>query len=139
MKVKTLIEGNVFQVKHDGPDEKNVTDDNKHLFGKKDTINHTTKYQDSAIKTKDMLVKKGYKNVRVYKNVKLHESRMSELHQSCQDHLDKHIAKFNAKKLGHDQFGEHCIKAAHKIAKEHGIEHKDAQKVVNDYVDSKLN
>lgn len=139
MKIKELVEGNVFQVKHDGPDEKSADDQNRHLVGKKDVINHTTKHQDSAVKTKDMLVKKGFTNVRVFKNGKLHESAMAELHQSCQDHLDKHIKKFKDKKLGHDQFGEHCIKAAHKIAKEHGIEHKHAQKVVNDYVDSKLN
>lgn len=139
MKIKDLIEGSVFQVKHDGPEEASASNETKHLVGKKDVVNHTTKYKDSAIKTKDLLVKKGFKNVRVYKNGKLHESKVAEIHQSCQDHLDKHIAKYKANRLGHDQFGEHCIKAAHKVSKEHGIEHKDAQKMVNDYVDSKLN
>lgn len=69
----------------------------------------------------------------------VNESRMSEVHASITNHLDKHIASFKKGKLGMDQFGVKVLDAHKKVAKEHGIDTKHAAKLVNDYVDSALN
>lgn len=70
--------------------------------------------------------------------VEIEESAMSDIHQTIGDHLDKHIAKYNAGKLGHDQFGAKVLAAHKAVAKEHGLQHKDAVKLVNDYVEGSL-
>lgn len=64
----------VYQVKHDGVPSDHSDKDLVSLFsGKKDVINHTTKYEKSAADTAKMLKGKGFNNVRVYKNGKLME------------------------------------------------------------------
>jgi len=52
--------------------------------------------------------------------------------------LDVHISKFNAKRMGMDDFGDKIIKAHSVIAKKFGMNPQAAQKVINDYVDSNV-
>ena len=69
----------------------------------------------------------------------IEESHMSEVHASIAGHVDRHVKAFKQGKLGMDQFGSKITAAHKKVAAEHGIEHKHAVKLVNDYVDSALN
>lgn len=71
--------------------------------------------------------------------VELDEGKMGELHDTISKHLDKHISDFKSGHTGMDQFGSKVLSAHKSVAKEHGLEHKHAAKMVNDYVDSKLN
>ncbi len=66
------------------------------------------------------------------------ESKMSELHASIGDHLDKHIAAYKAGKMDAERLGDISVATHAKIAKEHNMSQLDAKKFVNDYVDSKL-
>jgi hypothetical protein len=69
----------------------------------------------------------------------LNESKMSELHMDISDGLDRHIQSHKAGHMGADTLGDHTVRFAKKLAKQHGIEHKDAQHLVNSYVDGELN
>lgn len=68
----------------------------------------------------------------------LEEGKVGELHDTISRHLDKHISDFKGGHTGMDQFGSKVLAAHKSVAKEHGLEHKHAAKMVNDYVDSKL-
>ena len=68
----------------------------------------------------------------------IEESKMSDLHLTIGQHLDKHIANYK-KNGGAEHLGQKTVETAKKISKSHGLEHKHAQKFVNDYLDSKLN
>ena len=82
---------------------------------------------------------KYYKRSDVKEEVELDEGKMGELHDTISRHLDKHISDFKSGHTGMDQFGSKVLAAHKSVAKEHGLEHKHAAKMVNDYVDSKLN
>ena len=71
-------------------------------------------------------------------NLFIAESAMADVHMDIGDMLDKHINKYYAGQTGHDQFGSKVLDAHKKIAKMHGIEHKDAVKLVNNYVDDAI-
>lgn len=69
---EVLNEKSVYQVKHDGVPADHSDKELVRLFsGKKDLINHTTFYPDSAKKTAAMLKQKGFINVRTYKDGKM--------------------------------------------------------------------
>jgi hypothetical protein len=69
---EVLNEKSVYQVKHDGVPADHSDKELVRLFsGKKDLINHTTSYADSAKKTAVMLKQKGFLNVRTYKDGKM--------------------------------------------------------------------
>lgn len=65
------------------------------------------------------------------------ESKMSELHASISDHMDKHIDHY--KKIGGAEHLMHkADEAAKKISIEHGISHNAAYKHISDHIESKL-
>jgi hypothetical protein len=67
----------------------------------------------------------------------LNESRMSEIHGTISDHLDKHIS--NYKRIGGaESFANKVGSTVKKVTKEHGIPHEHATKLVNDYVEGEL-
>ncbi len=68
----------------------------------------------------------------------LDESKMSELHASIGEHLNKHIKAYKAGKIDADTLGTHVTNAHSKIADEFGIPHHAAKKLTNNYVDSKI-
>jgi len=68
----------------------------------------------------------------------LTESKMSQLYTDIQDRLERHVKKYKNRTMDADTLGMHCITAAKHIAKKHNLEHKHAQKFVNDYVNREL-
>lgn len=81
----------------------------------------------------------GYQRMKpMGESIELEEGKMSELHADISDHMDKHIGEYK-RAGGAEALMAHAARATHKIAKLHGIEHKHAEKFVNDYIDSKLN
>jgi hypothetical protein len=78
---KVVIEGDedwldeaTYVVKHDGVEADHPDADARRLFaGKKDVINHVTKYENSAVKTAKMLKSKKFNNVRIEHNGKIME------------------------------------------------------------------
>jgi len=55
-----------FVVKHDGVDDDNPDETRRKLFaGKKNVVNHMTKYKNSAESRAELLKRKGFKNVRI--------------------------------------------------------------------------
>lgn len=65
------------------------------------------------------------------------ESRMSELHATCGQHMDKHIGEYK-KNGGAEALMSKARTAAARVATAHKIKQHHAQKFVNDYIDSKL-
>lgn len=94
------------------------------------------KMADAAKKERQAREKKEQE---VKEEVELEEGKMGELHDTISRHLDKHISDFKSGHTGMDQFGSKVLAAHKSVAKAHGLEHKHAAKMVNDYVDSKLN
>lgn len=89
----------VYQVKHDGVPSDHSDKELVSLFsGKKDVINHTTKYEKSAADTAKMLKGKGFNNVRVYKNGKLmEETELDEELKNIGDLVKKSHDKIKGK------------------------------------------
>ena len=68
--VPNCVPVNEWVVKHDGVDANHPDETTRKLFsGKKDVINHLTKYKDSAEKRAKLLQGKGFKNVRIEETV----------------------------------------------------------------------
>ena len=143
MKTYKELTENTFKVSHGGHPNADTDSSMSHLKTGKTYINHVTKYENSATKTAKMLKDKGFIDVQVHKNgklvesVELDESKMSDLHLSIGQHLDKHIA--NYKRVGGaDHLMGQADKAAKKISASHNLKPEHATKFVNDYLGSKL-
>ena len=66
------------------------------------------------------------------------EGKMGQVHADIEDAIGKHVTAYKKGHLGADSFGNHCIKAAAKISKLHGLKKEHAQNFVNSYVEKEL-
>ena len=73
----------------------------------------------------------------VKEEVELEEGKMGQLSADIGAHIDKHVDRYKSEG-GAEHLMSKIDHTAKKIASQHGLEHKHAQKFVSDYVEKKL-